>query len=326
MEQTIYICKLTRSIFVMQALLSMTLCCSTGVAEGASEGTFSERFQPYDTNYALMQGTKDDERAVEVQYSFKYLFYNCEFWEAESLVGCTSNNKAKLFFSYTGEFDFYMGTRESGPVINRVSNPALHFRVDDTDENPIIDWVDFGVEHRSNGQVVDVNEVDNDPASPTFGQFLTQIEYQAGNHKYFDTLSRSANYINLAMGVETDATRRIKFSYKFYFNDDSNITWGPLAGTDTEIDDYDLLNIDYSETFDIGFQHFPELTFGVEYVIGREGFDTDSVDINLIIPWEMDGKGWQIPFLIRAHIGPMDRLSDYTQSRNSIGFGVAFSY
>ena len=36
---------------------------------------------------------------------------------------------AELNLSYTNHSDFYARARDSGPVINRISNPGLHLRV-----------------------------------------------------------------------------------------------------------------------------------------------------------------------------------------------------
>lgn len=317
---------LFRSPISALVFLLLNLCAFSAHAN------FDDRFQPYGTNYAIIQATDGDERAIEVGYSFKYIIYNCELWGKETAVeeflSCPSNNKARFFFSYTGEFDFYMGTRDSGPVINRVSNPAFHLKFVDTDEtNPIIDWIDFGIEHRSNGQVVDANLVDNTPGSPTFGQTLTQIQFNQGDHKYFDTISRGANYLSAAIGFDTEKYGDLSLSVKAYLTNDSNITWGPLAGTDTSIRDYDILNINYAYKQTTPWNSVPEITYTLEYVVGKEGFDTDSADIGIIFPLKFEGlNGWRIPWYLRMHIGPMDRLSDYTQERNSIGFGTAFSF
>lgn len=324
--------------------------------------TWFERFQPYKMNYAIWQNTSSDESAAEVQYSLKYNLTNIEI----------EDNMHNVYLAYTGKFDFYMGTRESGPVINRVSNPSIHYRygfhtgkkstcwidseleyysppptVGDTKESPSAFptyqkytkcntwWIDFGIEHRSNGQVTDVATKDTNPASTTFGKYIAQIEYEKGNHKYFDGISRGANYVSITPSWKyTDLDRngikydrdKLELESKIYFTNDSNITWGPLAGSDRRFSDYDLVRVLYSHTHALYFDHLKDVTMGFEYVIGAKGFATDSIDLFLVVPWYSKTAAWKIPFFVKSHFGPMDRLSNYTQSMRSVGFGLALAY
>lgn len=291
--------------------------------------SFDERFSPLDMNYALPQWTTGDEWAVEVQYSFKYSFYDCNELDKNATLHCNKDDDIKfnIYFKYTGEFDFYYKTRESGPVINRLSNPAFHL-LWQLPKNKTFKWFDIGLEHNSDGQTTSANKKDEDTTSATYGQYITKIENNIGNHKYFDTLSRSADYISLSLGGKHGSEDRDKFSLIAKVYDDgeeSNITWGSLAGTNTQFKDYDLININFSSQLDASYDHFKNIVFGAEYKVGLQGFNTDSIDLNLITLWQ-PGSGWQIPLLLRVHLGPMDRLSNYTQSINSFGLGVAFSY
>jgi hypothetical protein len=298
-----------------------------------------QRFKPYGLNYGIWQFTKDDEQALEVQYSFKYALYDCRRYNETGWFGCSRDARTKLsgFFSYTGKFDFYMFTRNSSPVINRTSNPALHAHFEHEHDDGLLAWGDLGIEHRSNGQVVEVNSRDTNPASPTFGQYQTEIEYQKGNREYFDRLSRDANYVNLAIGVkrmsnpipeafwlDRKTETNLDLGLKLYFTDDSDVTWGKYAGTGSRFKDFDLVRLRAHHTLKGLGEVFPEVIVGLEYLIGRKAFSTDSLDLYLITPFI--GWGWEIPFMVKAHFGPMDRLSDYTRSVNSIGTGVVFSY
>lgn len=285
-----------------------------------------QRFKPYGLNYGVWQFTEGDEQALEVQYSFKYALYDCQRYKEEGLFGCSKDARTKLngFFSYTGKFDFYMFTRGSSPVINRMSNPALHVHLEHEHNNGLSAWGDLGIEHRSNGQVVDVNTKDTNPGSATFGQFLTEIEDQKGNREYFDRLSRDANYFNLAVGAKYRESTKVDIGVKLYFTDDADVTWGKYAGTGSKFKDFDLVKLKAYHTFDALHVIFPEVTLGLEYLIGRKAMATDSLDLYLIAPFI--GWGWEIPVMVKAHLGPMDRLSDYTRSIKSVGVGIVFSY
>lgn len=323
-------------------LIALQLTCPVQAAEPETEpvGDSKEqsgeapqydwlrRFKPYGMNYGVWQFTKGDDQALEVQYSFKYILYNCERFDREGWFGCREDGTSKLngFFSYTGKFDFYMFTRPSSPVINRVSNPALHVKYDfniDKDKKSFY-WADVSVEHRSNGQVVEVDAKDTNPASPTFGKYLTQIEYEKGNREYFDRISRDANYVNLAVGGQYRKNTRADVGVKLYFTDDSDITWGPYAGQGIKFKDFDLVQLKAYHTFRALPAIIPEATLGLEYLIGRKGWATDSLDLYLITP--LIGGGWEIPLMVKGHFGPMDRLSDYSRSINSIAAGIIFSF
>jgi hypothetical protein len=307
----------------------------------SSQNTWLQRFKPYGLNYGIWQFTEDDEQALEVQYSFKYALYDCQRYNEKGWFGCGKDARTKLsgFFSYTGKFDFYMFTRNSSPVINRTSNPALHANLEHEHNNGLFAWGDLGIEHRSNGQVVEVNTKDTNPASPTFGQYQTEIEYQKGNHEYFDRLSRDANYFNLAIGVkrmsepnpkaiwlDRKTETNLDLGVKLYFTDDSDVTWGKYAGTGSRFKDFDLVRLRAHHTVKGLHNKFPEIIVGLEYLIGRKAFSTDSLDLYLIAPFISKNGGWEIPLMLKGHLGPMDRLSDYTRSVNSIGVGLVFSY
>lgn len=298
--------------------------------------TMRERFQSFDKNYMMWQWTKGDEQSMEVQYSLKYIYFK---------NSVTDDTEFNSYFSYTGKFDFYMETRDSGPVINRVSNPALHFRLESkepevcrktretlecqkykmTKKYPNFQWIDFAVEHRSDGQVVDAKAKDDNPASPTFGKYLAQIEYEKGNHQYFDSISRGSNYFSLSAGSELMKELLVEVSPKLYFTNDSDITWGKYAGSGTSFTDFDLLRTKATYTW---YQAEKErLTLGLEYTIGKKAFATDSLDVYLIVPCRFGTlNNWNLPLMLKAHTGPMDRLSDYSKPINSIGVGVAFAY
>jgi outer membrane phospholipase A len=286
-----------------------------------------QRFKPYGMNYAVWNFSSGDDQALEVLYSFKYTLYDCERYE---LFGCTKDDTTKLngFFSYTGKFDFYMFTRGSSPVINRTSNPALHgnyeFNIDKSTKSS--KWIDLSFEHRSDGQVVDVNTKDTNPSSATFGQYQTEIEYQKGNREFFDRISRDANYFNLAYGQKFRGNTTVDASLKLYVTDDADITWGKYAGTGSKFKDFDLMKLKAYHTFTVLPAYFPEVTFGLEYLIGRKAFAADSVDLYLITPFISKKGGWEIPLMVKAHFGPMDKLSDYARSVNSIGVGVILSF
>ncbi len=316
-------------------LAACALLWAAGVgAHPTSDMTQAEKmfakFRPYEPNYVIWQLTENDDPAMEVQYSFKYLLYSPD----EDL-----RYEDGAYLKFTGEFDFYMGTRSSSPVVNRASNPGIHYRwyKDGEDLPGGLAWKywDFGLQHLSNGQALSAT----DQATVLQDTFLTNP-----NSELFDDVSRGVNFFSLESSfrfgrnrAQTDDNSRngpegrcddsLSGCYNlwvrlipFYIDDDNPVTWGPDAGRREDLADYDRLRLVLTKQ-----QHFwsNDFEFGVEWVIGDELFDTDSFDVYAFLPEPRIGA-LELPFslYIRYHNGPLNNLSNYTREQNSIGIGI----
>ena len=286
------------------------------------------RLQGYEENYVIWQWKKHDENSLRAHYSIRYLV-------SEPKADDVSRNE--WFLSYTGEFDFYAGTRASDPVTNRISNPAAHFRhylgnKENLPRLPLEYW-QVGLEHRSNGQTVDADDRVAGPSS----QFVAQAKFLSDDHKFFDGISRSSNFLSFKGRLRiktndtiasskrktgpTDLDLLIDFSWTpLYFSSDSNVTWGPLANTGIQFSDYDRYSIAVSKRFSYrpGPLHDPGLS--VKWTLGDEGTATDSIDFGLSLPIYAFGK--LFPVYMRYHDGPMSTLSDYTKNQPSFSIGL----
>lgn len=324
--------------------------------------TYTNRLRRYQPNYAIYQFTQDDESAMEVHYSFRYLFSkpHCmpiRVSKAKSIfdedpesfdiarnmpdLQCLMNypTRSEYFFTYTGRFDFYLESRESGPVINRISNPGFHYRKNYSNRfysGMTLQWINFSLEHRSNGQVVSADDRVEDQSSADYGRLKTEVEYGNGNNHYFDGLSRNSNYLKFEtkfdLGSYRDSTScqdtarcvSLWISAKLlYFENEDNVNWGPDASSDPSFEDYDIVKIILAEQFITNKRAFPEFNLGLVWTVGKKLMQTDSLDMHVFLPW-VTSQGYKIPFFVRAHFGPMNNLSDYSRSQNSIGFGVRF--
>ena len=67
------------------------------------------------------------------------------------------------------------------------------------------------------------------------------------------------------------------------------------------------------------------MELSVEWTIGDQLLDTDSLNVDFIFPMLLDSKRFEIPLYIRYHKGPMDTLANYTREQDSFGFGLRFS-
>lgn len=268
----------------------------------------SDRFERFEENFAIWNQMYNnrwagaDDGALRAHYSFKYRV------TPDKCLPTVFGRASEVFLSYTGEFDFYLGTRPSGPVINRLSNPALHWHTIETNHIGSKYDFDVGLEHRSDGQVTEVIT----PAEAD----RAQRAYDSKDKEFFDTISRGSNYLSFTM-LQQDAFGIPKLSFrsrlKLYLTRDSRVTWGPLAGGGSSISRYDLLNLR---------ARYATERFGIveiDYVVGSNGLAGDSLTV-----------GWfakpdtALPIYLRVHIGPMNTLSNYSQRQDSIGFGLRF--
>ncbi len=296
-----------------------------------------KRFSAYQPNYAIYKSTEGDDGSLEMHFSFKYLLTEPHCVPKGELdLSCLLNYKKRdeVFFSYTGEFDFYFyrTSRQSQPVINRIHNPAFHYRThfdtSDSEGGVSIEWFNIALEHRSNGQTV--------PAKGSPYEERAREAYATGDIAYFDKISHSANYIsfeakfNAGNNKKDNKKCRRSFScvnfwlsvkeYILQDYEESDVNWGPRDDEGVSIEDYDRAKFIISNEFSI---NNTDLNLTLEWTVGDELLDTDSFDLSLMFAVNF-GNRFRLPFYIRGHYGPMNTLSDYTREQNSIGVGLLF--
>lgn len=278
------------------------------------------RLVAHQPNTAAWEFSGDDDDALEVNYSFRYLLTrpDCSVEQGVRKQQCVAgwNARTEWFFSYTGKFDFYVGTRDSGPVLNRTSNPALHWRFNRPALVGWTDWIDVALEHRSNGQTTDYDLKD------AAGRYVAEQRWLAGDRAYIDGISRGANYLSAQVRkrhAEFPVTWWLKG--KVYLNEDSAVTWGDHQGS--RIWDYDVVRLILQwkpalpET-----RRFGELEVNVAYTLGLKGFATDSLDASVYLSSFL-GKRVLLPINYAAiHVGPMNELSNYTEPQTSVFVGL----
>jgi hypothetical protein len=260
-----------------------------------------ERFRAFGDNLALVNQMKnnhwsgDDDRALRARYGFRY--------------DLSGRPPMELFFSYTGSFDFYWwlhNTRDSGPVINRLSNPALHLRYHENDGGG---WfAGASVEHESNGQVQDVD-------APQ-GAAQARAAYAGRDRAFFDTVSRGADF--LAIEGHVDDGRfglplALDLKARVYLDQDYRVTWGPLARSNVRLSDYNRIAMKVEKAFPFG-------TVEATWTVGDRGVGASSQDLAYQLP---DGCN-RLPVVLWYHHGPLNTLSNYTQRQDSWGIGLRF--
>jgi len=295
------------------------------------------RLTAYEDNYAVWNQmrnngwTTKDEQALRARISFKYSFCGQQFRRSDpKKAQSTTENQnpvdtscpksgiwadAELYFGYSAEFDFYAGTRPSGPVIGRVNAPGFFARFP---ANKLLgpDWgetdgLEIGLQHRSDGQTT---EVTSERDARIAGE-----RYAGGDRRFFDTISRGANFLLIAADKELPRpaigeSLVLRAKLRFYLGrQDSDVTWGPLANTGRRFSDYDRLQL--QGWWRLGKDYLVDFAWRV----GDRGFATDSWTLGF------EFRGFGVPWYLRLHQGPMNTLSNYTQRQDSIGLGIRFA-
>ncbi len=335
------------------SLLLALACCACAEAQGKQCGEFGEpaRFSAFHDNYLLWNQmsnngwTTRDERALRGQVSVKYSIANCpqrrekdsrvleaKVDEGDAVLAARNVWERlagiELFVSYTNRFDFYLGSRDSGPVINRVSNPGLHLRLppgffSGNPGNHRDTW-QLSFEHMSDGQVVE-------PVTNADDRLRAQRAYERGDHRFFDTISRGMNYVAaqgewvwVPSGDEKDpkATKiDLRAKIKAYVgHSDSDITWGPLAGQGLKFADYERVKVR------AGLFVHPLGRFELTTQFGDSGLKHASHTLGWQKNIHFETLNFELPLFVQLHRGPMNTLSNYTQRQDSVGIGLRVAY
>jgi len=297
--------------------------------------------ESYEPNYFVYANKESTDSAIRAHLSFKY-----EFEPRAEMVGRTLNKlfgvttQSSWFFSYTGEFDFYFGTRDSGPVVGRVFNPALHFKTTGKQSwkgayhRAGLQHIDVSLQHRSNGQAVEADEtVEID------GQtlFRPQREIDIGNPEFLDSISRSTNFLQFEARFQAGSSnwcnRSLSCSLFFvrfrpiFFEEEAEVTWRRSTPASADFADYDRFEFIYSNAFAAENKTWRWLLgrksrVQVNWSVGDRGLATDSIDIGLQMNRVL--LGFEIPLYLTAHHGPLETLSDHTLDESYVGLGLVF--
>lgn len=302
---------------------------------------FFKKIRPYEGNSVFIDYGRGNslDRHLDIQYSFRYLFT-----EPESLKN-EGDFLHEWAFTYTGEFDFYAGTRDSGPVIGRRYNPGVRYQWRVAQDSGFV-ALNASIEHESNGQVI------NSENAVKASTISLQGQYEANNpdvpSNYYlematDSVSRSTEYFLSVGGVY-----RLNFSSanwntcdkewscfdiisKFRKGDgfEDDVFWDE-AMTDAKLKEHQgtelVLFSRWLPKNAFSFLDGPR-TISVSYrtgeVFGGKPGNKGTWDISYsfnLSPWE----GWDLPLMIQYHHGYLEELSRYSYSTSfwRVGFNL----
>ena len=318
----------------------------------------------YKPNYAMVSLGNHNDKALEIQYSGRYnikkiscvknhnkngLYIDYECVEGKKITedkkGITEKKLPKklieTFFSLTGRYDFYVFgednrpmnndyksvNRESGQVVNRFFNPALHTRfiypIDKLETQKYkLEFVDIGIEHLSNGQSGNFEEIDFSAGNDNYeasdnnsiSMFFPSISAQwllneKGGVKYKVFARAILDYWDAELDIYSENDRE---TIKDDFPDYHKFKIGTILESNSIDEDKWLLELSLTGYKKASFDAF--LSYPIK--------EMPSIipDVNLL-----DKIGFE-HLLVRYHYGYLSRLSNYglKEKTYGIGFGVAF--
>lgn len=166
------------------------------------------RIRPYEGNTVYFDyGRGNDlDGNIDVQYSFRFLMSDPKNLEEDEI-------SFESAVTFSGEFDFYAATRDSGPVIGRRYNPGVRFQYVHAQKRGLI-ALNFSVEHESNGQVIDT--LDTIEASKiAFQERYAQNHPNIADSYYYEMASDSVSRSTEVFGA-------VGGTYRFNL---SNVAW-----------------------------------------------------------------------------------------------------
>jgi outer membrane phospholipase A len=318
-----------RLVAPVLTLLAMLGLAPHGLAQSSQQ---LARFGPHEDSYVLLANRMSnngwsvrDEQAMRGRFSFKYTILGEHYVRRSAKPAADTRALAddswELFVSYTGEFDFYAGTRDSGPVVNRLNNPAVNVRLPfprkwggDGDDDLII-----SLEHRSNGQTTDVTTpIGIERANRAYADAASSTDplAQTNGRHFFDAISRGSNFL----GAKAELTNAfdvpglyLSSKLRWHFDEEFSVSWGPKRCDRRCIGNYDRLQFQAAYRWpNIGW-------LDAQWRVGDKGGATDSFTLG----YQVISEAW--PIYVRLHRGPMNTLSNYGQRQDSIGFGLRFA-
>ncbi len=95
----------------------------------------------------------DDTGFMDFKISVRYQLFPAWITRGQNYIHSGLGDDSAMYFAFTGRFGQYIGTRDSSPVVEKLFNPKLFYRLwtDPAHEN----HVDFAFAHESNGQSID---------------------------------------------------------------------------------------------------------------------------------------------------------------------------
>lgn len=295
-----------------------------------------EKFKSYKPNYVVYvpkEGNTpaEDDEHLEVYYSFKYRISN------EKIHGKLSYNNY-YYLSYTGKFDFYTDifhetpeSRKSSPVINRLSNPEIHYRAYLSSKNQkqglFSKYIDVAFGHESNGQTLDINSYeayrDNTQDGVHFVDYISRgWDYLSAEYKYeYNKKNCDAEYFSCLYGHIY--VRRFYNYGPLQKGIDDDIFWPDTVNTDAKIKYFDGIRLILGKEFPSEPGSPPDKGYWINYRTGiNKTGKYNSFTLN--VRHDVGLFGFKLPVYLRYFNGYGKELTTYHERDREISIGLQF--
>ena len=168
----------------------------------------------------------DDTGFMDFKISVRYQLFPAWITRGQNYLWSGLGDNSALYFAFTGRFGQYIGTRDSSPVVEKLFNPKLLYRLwtDPAHE----DHVDLAFAHQSNGQSIDSQ-----------AEYQSALATSANQNEVKDQLSRGWDYWEISWKKTVyerpayqglDREKSLKTSMVSYLGLKYFLAYGPLEG------------------------------------------------------------------------------------------------
>jgi len=247
-------------------------------------GMFFRCLSGYEPSYFGFVGRDEnhiDGSHLEFNVSVKY-----PLWGSTVNLGSQGKEDKRsqgVYFSYTGKYDFYFGSRYSAPVISRKQNPGAFYKYEYDSRKSGFKNVTFGYFHESNGQEIDSEDLYNNKVGELLdkicrgdkseGCLTNQRHQQEAQAMATDYISRGWDYLAASSKYSLLHRRdlfgrRIAVQTDFYLTARAYFNWqglGAVKGREENLDwlegidnpgekiyDYNTFQLTINRTLDTG--------------------------------------------------------------------------
>ncbi|MDO6427545.1 phospholipase A [Thalassotalea sp. 1_MG-2023] len=209
------------------------------------KGMYFRCISGYEPSYFGYVGRDEkhlDGSHLEFKVSLKYPLWG-------SLVDIGDENtiderSQAVYFAYTGQYDFYFGSRYSAPVISRQQNPGIFYKYEYETRQSGYKSFSVGYFHESNGQEIDEERVFDNKVADILDSICREESHESclsdafnqkrANAMATDYLSRGWDYLAAStkytlMHRRDLFGRRIAVQTDFYFTAKAYFNWQGLG-------------------------------------------------------------------------------------------------
>lgn len=300
-----------------------------------SEASEIKRFRQHEVNQLMLDfgngGTL--ARHLDAQISISYLLTEPDIQEFDM-----SNSKAdwNLALAGTIEFDFFVGSRNSSPVVGRRYNPSLQYYYSLNQPKRWQEWR-LSFEHESNGQSTDNIQTLNELARSFSRQYRDNRNVSA--EELFDlateTISLSNNFVSVG-GVYRFSTSDdakicdekllcVDLHFKLrqqVLGDIQNGEFRTFENRNDRLKDYQGTKLSLTSRW--SKESRINLTIRTGQLSGGSPLKNNTMELNYFYIWNV-GE-FDIPLSLSYRTGYLEELYNYSNKSSTLKIGLNFLY